>query len=344
MGLRIPSDLDEWHKWQARRHVARALKHRVIGARGAEESRATVVHGSDDADIVILVDATHASMANAVLAPARLISPERMITVLAPGVDLDVQGTSRHVPMNDLKQHLRSAKVLLGCGEYTGIGAAAWRWAREAKASTFVTQHGALTPLAPPLPRASTLLAWTANDAEFWMSGRADISYEPVGSQLLWAAAAQRRESGHEAADGRLVYLGQGHAAELPRRRMIEGALRVCRTHNAVYRPHPSERDKLSRAGHALLARVGVTVDTTGAPLAEMSNPVVSVFSTGVLEAAVKGQQAWVEMPRPPAWLGEFWERYGMRRLGGRPTPAPDMPAVEPARRIAELIEQAAFR
>lgn len=343
MGLRIPSDLDEWHSWQARRHVARALKHRVVGARAPEESRATVVHGSDDADIVVLVDATHASMANAVLAPLQFISPERVITVLAPGVQLDVRGTSRLVPMNDIGQHLRSAKVMLGCGEYTGIGAAGWRWARATKAATFVSQHGALTPLAPPLPRDSTLLAWTAPDAEFWRSGRADISHEAVGSQLLWAAA-QRRESGCETVGGRLVYLGQGHAAELPRRRMIEGALRVCRTHGAVYRPHPSERDKLSRAAHALFTRIGVTVDTTGAPLAEMSNPVVSVFSTGVLEAAVKGRHAWVELPRPPAWLGEFWERYGMRRLGGLPTPAPDLPTDEPARRIAELIERAAFR
>ena len=336
MGLRIASDLDEWHRWQARRHVARALKHRFAGTRPATESRATVVHGSADADIVVLVDATHASMANAVLAPLEFIAPERVITVLAPGVQLDVPGRSHLVPPNDIGQHLGSAKVMLGCGEYTGIGAAGWRWARAAGAATFVAQHGALTPLAPPLPKDSTLLAWTAPDGEFWRSGRADVEHVAVGSQLLWAA--QRLAPDLETAGGRLVYLGQGHAAELPRRRMIEGALRVCRTQDAVYRPHPSECDKLSRAAHALFARVGITVDTTGSPLAAMSNPVVSVFSTGILEAAVEGRHAWVELPRPPAWLGEFWERYGMRRLGGRPTPAPDLPADEPARRIAEIL------
>ena len=337
MGLRIASDLDEWHRWQARRHVARAVKHRVVERRPSSEPRATVVHGSADADIVVLVDATHASMANAVLAPLEFIAPERIITVLAPGVQLDAPGRSRLVPTDDIGQHLGSAKVMLGCGEYTGIGAAGWRWARATRAATFVSQHGALTPLAPPLPKDSTLLAWTASDGEFWRSGRADVEHVAVGSQLLWAAA-QRQSVGPETAEGRLVYLGQGHAAELPRRRMIEGALRVCRAQDAVYRPHPSEHDKLSRAAHALFARVGITVDTTGSPLAEMNNPVVSVFSTGILEAATRGRHAWVELPRPPAWLGEFWERYGMRRLGGPPTPPPDLPEDEPARRIAEIL------
>ena len=341
MGLRIASDLDEWRRWQTRRHVARALKNRIVGASPPAESLATVVHGGDHADIVVLVDATHASMANAVLAPLQFIEPERIITVLAPGVHLDAAGTSLLVPTDEIGQHLQPARAMLGCGEYTGIGAACWRWARASKAATFVSQHGALTPLAPPLPRDSTLLAWSESDGEFWRSGRDDVGHVAVGSQLLWAAA-QRDIPLRETVAGRLVYLGQGHAAELPRRRMVEAALRVCRTQDAVYRPHPSEHDKLSRATHALYARLGVMVDTTGSPLAEMNNPVVSVFSTGILEAAAKGRHAWVEFPRPPAWLGEFWERYSMRRLGSCPTPAPAQPSVEPARRIAEIVTEAA--
>ncbi len=47
-------------------------------------------------------------------------------------------------------------------------------------------------------------------------------------------------------------------------------------------------------------------------------------------------------LPRPPAWLGEFWERYGMRRFGHEPTPAPVRPAVEPAERIAAILEEVA--
>jgi hypothetical protein len=65
---------------------------------------------------------------------------------------------------------------------------------------------------------------------------------------------------------------------------------------------------------------------------------VVSVFSTGVLEAAARGMPAWVEFPKPPSWLQEFWERYGMSRYGAEPTPAPSRPAVEPASAIARVL------
>ena len=118
--------------------------------------------------------------------------------------------------------------------------------------------------------------------------------------------------------------------------------LTTCRKRGAVYRPHPSERDVTSRAVLAAYERAGVTVDRAGVPLVELASPVVSVFSTGVLEAAARGRDAWVDFPRPPAWLGEFWERYGMHRLGDSPTPAPARPAVEPARRVAELVLGAA--
>ncbi len=97
-----------------------------------------------------------------------------------------------------------------------------------------------------------------------------------------------------------------------------------------------------SRAVLAAYARAGITVDTSGVPLVDLESPIVSVFSTGVLEAAARGRDAWVDFPRPPAWLGEFWERYDMHRLGSSPTPAPDRPAVEPARRIAEIVTEAA--
>ena len=336
MGLRIVSDLDEWHRWQRRRHLARAVKHRLVGARDAGDAHATVIHGSADADIVVLVDATHASMANAVLAPLGHLDPARVITVLAPGVHLDVAGTARPVPIDELGSHLGTGRALLGCGEYTAIGAAAWRWARSSGIPTFVSQHGALTPFAPPLPQGSTLLAWSDADGEFWRSGRADVEHVSVGSQLLWAV--QSHGTSVRQPGSRLVYLGQGHAAELPRRKLVEGVLTVCRQQGAIYRPHPSERDRLSRMTHDLYGRVGITVDTSDTPLAELDDPVVSVFSTGVLEAAVRGRDAWVDFPRPPSWLGEFWERYGMQRLGQPPTSPPVLPVESPARRIAEIV------
>ena len=42
--------------------------------------------------------------------------------------------------------------------------------------------------------------------------------------------------------------------------------------------------------------------------------------------------------PDPPRWLAEFWERYGMSRWGGDPTPPPPMPAEEPSSAIAHIL------
>jgi hypothetical protein len=341
MGLTFATDLDEWHRWQRRRHVLRHAKHRLAPSRGGVEPYATVVHGSPHADIVVLVDAVHASMANAVLTPRALLPAERVITVWAPDLSPDTT-TGTRVPLHELPRALGSAKTLLGCGEYTATGAPAWRWARDAKIPTFVSQHGALTPHAPPLPRDATLLAWTGADGEFWRSGRTDIRVDEVGSQLLWAAARSAPSRGSARDDSPLTYLGQGHAAELSRTRTVEAALRFCRRHGATYRPHPSERDRLSVFFLDALRRSGVRVDDGTTPLADLDGPVVSIFSTGVLEASARGRDAWVDFPRPPAWLGEFWQRYGMHRYGDAPTPPPRRPAIEPARRIAQVLERAA--
>jgi hypothetical protein len=173
------------------------------------------------------------------------------------------------------------------------------------------------------------------------------VSVEVVGSQLLWQAGARSETgpgpsstSGGEGAP--LVYLGQGHAAEIQRARMVEAALLFCREHHATYRPHPSERDRLSLMTLNAYQRAGITVDSGSVPLADLPGPVVSVFSTGILEAAARGRDAWVDFPRPPAWLSEFWERYGMSRFGGAPTPAPARPEVEPAQEIARILLEAA--
>jgi hypothetical protein len=201
-----------------------------------------------------------------------------------------------------------------------------------------VSQHGALTPFAPPLPRSAHLLAWTDADAAFWTAGRGDVSVTTTGSQLLWEAGRDRGDSVGASAGGPLTYLGQGHAAEIRRARIVHAALITCREHGAVYRPHPAEQDTTSRAVLASFARMGVEVDTAGGPLVDLTAPIVSIFSTGVLEAAARGRDAWVEFPWPPSWLEEFWERYDMRRLGDAPTPAPERGADEPARRIADIV------
>ncbi|MDT0193774.1 MULTISPECIES: hypothetical protein [unclassified Arthrobacter] len=195
-----------------------------------------------------------------------------------------------------------------------------------------------MTPHAPPLPEDAHLLAFSDADAEFWRSGRCDVTWDVVGSQLLWTAGAQG--SGRVSEDARPVFLGQLHGAELPRSGFARAATLFCTTTGAMYRPHPSETDRLSRLQHALWERRGVTLDRSGIPLAELNAPIASVFSTGVLEAAARGIPAWVTYPSPPAWLEEFWERYGMSRWGTEPTPAPARPDLEPARAIAEIVVQ----
>jgi hypothetical protein len=293
------------------------------------------------ADLLVAVEATHASVDRAVVAALPHLPPERT-AVVAPTGWQPPAGYDRHerrtISLLDLTE-LVAPRAVLAAGHYTDIGAAAFGIAEERAATFFVAQHGALTPFAPPLPRAARLLAWTDADGDFWTAGRQDVEVTSVGSQLLWLAGGRATAS---TSGGTLTYLGQGHAAEISRARLAHAALTTCREHGAVYRPHPSERDVTSRAVLTAYARAGIVIDTSGLPLVDLEAPIVSVFSTGVLEAAARGREAWVDFPRPPAWLGEFWERYGMHRLGTAPTPAPERPAAEPARRIAEIVAGAA--
>jgi hypothetical protein len=194
--------------------------------------------------------------------------------------------------------------------------------------------------VAPPLPEGAVLLAWTEQDADFWRSGRRDVTSHVVGSQLLWEAALGAAGDADVPLDpaGPPTYLGQLHGAELPRRDLAAAAAAFCRTTGATYRPHPSERDRRSRRQHAAWEAEGILIDRSGTPLTRIGRPVVSVFSTGVLEAAARGLPAWVDYPAPPAWLAEFWERYGMGRWGQDATRAPTLPGTPPARLVADLI------
>lgn len=239
-----------------------------------------------------------------------------------------------------------SPTAVVSIGQHLAAGAAAHRIARDLDLPEYVVQHGVLTPFAPPLPEGATLLAWSDADVEFWTGRRADTGARTVGSQLLWQAAHEAERSprldsvllGSE----RPVFLGQLHGAELARRVTGGAALRFCREHGGLYRPHPAETDVLSRAQHRLWRRRGIAFADTDAPLRDLPNPVVSVFSTGVLEAAARGSDAWVFAPAAPAWVHELWERYDMRPYGADPTPSPVPDAEEPAARIARILEEGA--
>lgn len=347
-GLRHPADLVAWRRWHesrhAVRHVVRTTRTRL---RPGPPTRVDLLLPPDGADVLVAVEATHASFAAAVVAPLGHL-PAGRTAVLAPAgwqPPAPYAGHRRTTTTLDALSGLVEPSVVLAAGHHTEIGAAAFAVADERDLPFLVSQHGALTPYAPPLPRAARLLAWSEADGEFWTSGRQDVDVRVTGSQLLWGAGLLT-DAGAPAPTGvaaeRLTYLGQGHAAEISRARLAHAALTTCREHGAVYRPHPSERDVTSRAVLAAYQRAGITIDRSGTPLVELAAPVVSVFSTGVLEAAARGRRAWVDFPRPPAWLGEFWQRYGMHRLGSDPTPAPPRPDVEPARRIAEIVVEAA--
>lgn len=353
MALIHPRSLERWQEWQTSRHRARQLKHAVIGAirsrRGDAPSQpGLVLHSRSGAEsaprILIAVDSASPTSRISLLTALPYLSAA--VDVLAPAeVELpELTGeewTRQHVVSPHALLAARGISSVLSLGWHLPVGHLVHDWALEHDVPAAVVQHGALTPYAPPLPPRITLLAWSDADAEFHRSGRDDFEVRTVGSQLLWQA-------GHEAGspDGEIheqtVFLGQMHGAELPRRITAGTAYRFCRRENALYRPHPAETDLLSRSAHSLMQRRGIEFQDPTLPLHELRSPVVGVFSTGVLEAAMRGLPAWVEATQAPAWVHEFWDRYGMRRFGGEPTPAPEIPADEPSRVIAQVLEGAA--
>lgn len=338
-GLLFPRDLDEWQRWQSRNHRLRHLRDAVLPRRVAPLWLA--VRGRSPRVLVGLDAATPTQRASLVrpleMLPgvdAAILTPTRAPRLL-PGRGWTWSQCDGHRPPDVLS----GIRAVLTVGHFLPAGALANHWAGQLGAARIVVQHGLLTPHAPPLPPDARFLAFSDADAEFAASGRDDVVCSTVGSQLLWEAALEQAAPPSEGAP---VYLGQLHGAELPRGIKGSVAADFCRATGATYRPHPAETDVVSRIQHARWERLGVVVDRSGRPLRELGRPVVSAFSTGILEAAARGLPAWVVFPEAPLWLSEFWERYSMRLWGGPPTPAPPRPEYEPARVIAKrLIELA---
>lgn len=337
MGLNHPRDLDAWQRWQSSQSPLRKAKQAV---RPSEPPRLEL-EAPEGADVLVAHDSWSPTSGHALTAAASHLAPGRVAHLHPPGRTLTEASVVETVgPDIGMPDALRGIRVVAALGNYLGAGRLAQHWARALGVPFVTVQHGLLAPSMAPLAADTVLLAWTDEDADFWRSGRTDVLTHVVGSQLLWSAA-QRPGT---VADERPVFLGQLHGAELPRRGLARASRQFCRETGATYRPHPSEKDKLSRLQHALWERQGIEVDRDGGPLAEIDRPVASVFSTGVLEAAARGLPAWVHYDRPPAWLGEFWERYGMSRWGRAPHPTQPrgIPEHEPARRVAALIEEIA--
>ncbi|PRY63216.1 hypothetical protein BCF74_10247 [Knoellia remsis] len=344
MGLTHPRDLDAWRRWEQHQRPLAARVTGAIRARRGVETTAVLTSAGDQPRVLVALEALKDTTRLSQLSPVGHLDPGD-VAVLSPTPVLDdltpmapaVEWAGRPGLADALAAAaVRQNSIVLSTGHYAALGAASRQQLREP--SRFLTvQHGLLTPSAPPLAEGTTLLAWSDADADFWRSGRDDVTTVTVGSQLLWEAARAPRV---EVADERPVFLGQLHGAELPRAAMAASAKRFCLRTGATYRPHPSETDRASRRQHAQWEAEGIEVDRSTTPLVELRRPVVSAYSTGVLEMAARGIPAWVHFDDPPAWLREFWDRYSLAPWGGEPTPAPRQPDLEPARAVADHITQ----
>ncbi|MDO4919666.1 RNA-binding protein [Kocuria sp.] len=373
--LAFPRDLRAWRQWQESTRPVRLAATRVRAGLRASPLPLAGHHADavgeplwltwrgEHPAVLLALDAQTPTQLASVLRPlawlagtdAAVVSTEPVTGALAargedPGLWRSVRVPAA-APRPDVLDGLRA---VLSVGAYLPAGAAAHRWALSTGASSAVVQHGLLTPFAPPLPEDCLLLAFSEQDAAFLAWQRPDVAVRVVGSQLLWSAARPELRAPAAAAEHRPVFLGQLHGAELPRRDVARAARHFCTVTGAVYRPHPGERDKLSRAQHTAWRAKGLTVDRAGAALPAVDAPVASVFSTGVLEAAARGLPARVTHPAPPRWLEAFWERYAMARWDGTAagagsatgrapaTPPPEVPRTESARAVARILAEAA--
>jgi len=135
-------------------------------------------------------------------------------------------------------------------------------------------------------------------------------------------------------------FLGQLHGPELDRRvtsRTIAGLRRMT---EVLYRPHPDEVDLRSRAEHLIWRARGVQFISGKTPLAQAVNDrkVVGVYSTGILEAAAAGHEAFAYCIEPPEWVRDLWVRYAMAPYGEGAGTVVEVPVDEPALRIADEI------
>lgn len=357
--LKYPLDLDAWQAWQRRQKKLKWAKYKLNSLLASARSRTVAeepVHGllytrGTKPQVLIVMDSFSPTNRNAILEPLKHLDAVDVALWVPEDASeyLDGQYASERYSRKDwseqeisgdeLMRLLPDIRIVLSAAQFLGRGAAAYEYARAIGAEYWMVQHGLLVPQAPPLPVGCTLLAFSEADAQFWASGRRDVTTHAVGSQLLYLAA--QKAAGAEAQkqnDLEPIFLGQMHGAELSRASFAYASHSFLKKFGGIYRPHPSEKDKLSVLTHQLWEKEGIRIDRSGTPLNEVPNPVVSIFSTGVLEAAIRGIPAWVYHPAPPAWLVEFWDRYGMNQWGQEPTPAPVQPKKEPAQRIAELM------
>lgn len=336
MGLIHPRDLEAWRTWQRHQHRLREIRH--LGTHAVTE--VDLLLGGEVPRVLIAIDSVTASSTAALGTVLAMVDTDMVAVIVPRGLDVPGWHSARREQLATPIEHvevLSQVHAVATLGHFLAAGAGATGLAQHRHIPLYVVQHGLLTPHSPPLPADCVLLAWSAADGEFWRSGRDDVTVEVAGSQLFWQAAQRPRVDIDPHLEA--TFLGQLHAAEIPRHEMARISVSFCRATGAAYRPHPSENDKISRAQHALWRRRGIRFADTSTPLDEVATPIVGVFSTGICEAAAAGVPAWAYHPDPPTWISEFWDRYSMSPWGLDPTPPPPLPAVEPAERIAQILQ-----
>ncbi|WP_130866412.1 prephenate dehydrogenase [Acidipropionibacterium timonense] len=335
-GLRFPTDLEAWSRDQQRRARARRALHtfRSLSRRREAPPAAHLWLPSSEPKALVILDKLTPSCRSALVSPLRYLDASTT-AILTPFTDTPgISPVAHHVPWEVGEAIPASVDTVVTLGAYNALAGAVRPWVAKRDLRHIVVQHGLLTPWAPPLVDGDVFLSWSEDDGQFQTAGRATVSYEVCGSQMLWDASRQPSAL----VTDRPVMLGQLHGIEIPRwekQVIYEG---FCRSTGAEYRPHPNEGDALSKAQHVLMRRRGVRFNDGATGLAELGRPVVSIFSTGTLEAAQHGVPAWVHHPRPHPWLLDFWRRYGLSRWGEEPTPQLDLGMTEPAERVAAVI------
>lgn len=337
------SDLSTWQEWsQKQRRVEQGLKRLKSGGRRSQGASSpgepTLYLPEGSPQYLVVVDKFTPSCAAAVRAPLKYLPPERT-AVLAPADFVGGDLLQRHrVEFWSGRQQLPSTvRAVLSLGSYLHLSAEAKVWATERDVPFYLVQHGVLTPWSPPPAPGDHVLAWTAQDADFWICGRSDVAATVVGSQMLWEASGTK--SATVTGSDRPIVLGQLHGTELARRSSFATYWDFCRQVPSDYRPHPNEQDLVSRVLHRVMQQGGITFDHSRESLLELGRPVVSIFSTGTLEMAQHGVPAWVYHPEPEDWIRNLWERYGLAEWGGEPTPAWPTPSTEPAAAVAKILE-----
>lgn len=344
MGLRQPTDLRAWQRWQAsqqplQRRLRRGLSRRgglpaeeIYLARGGSRPRLLVAldHQSPTSKAALLSVLNHVDLEQtAVLATTPVVHALPPWEWKATTASLD----------GVLANNLPDVVIILSLGHYLPLSGKLLSLLRQdGRHTQFVTvQHGPLTPFVPPLAPRSMVLSWSESDATYWSSGRDDVDSLVVGSQILWEASRSPTSQPDPASTP--VFLGQLHGAELDFQSKSESSEYFCLNFDADYRPHPSEVDRRSRRAHRRWKAMGIRFADPG-PLVDLHRPIVSAFSTGLLEAAAAGMPSWSFHIDPPEWLEEFWDRYAIGRWGQDPPTQANISSSEPAKAIARVLER----